>query len=369
MPAAARLRTEPGTAITSIERSIAACAVISDPPRSRLSTTTSTSLSAARMRLRNGKRKASGAVPGGHSESNTPRPQTASHSSACWRGYGVSGPLPTTATGRPPSTARTPRWAAPSMPFAKPDTTLTPASARPRPSIAAISRPTPVALRVPTMPARRACRAVRSPRTNSAAGGCGSWRSGGGNSGSRRVTTRMPVVAQRSAHSPGRRRSAEARQADRIVAVRRWATAGAGRASPAATAKASTGSWWTSSMRSRATVIRSKPASAATWPSTAGGAVSTGTITPPVRPSPPAAELASTVPSRRVRCRRHLAVDDQAHRRRGRPRDRRSCGRPDGSGGSPVPSGARPRSRRAAAPSPATSPRRTGRAAHRASRR
>ena len=215
MPAAARLRTEPGTAITSIERSIAACAVISDPPRSRLSTTTSTSLSAARMRLRSGKRNASGAVPGGHSESSTPRPQTASHSSACWRGYGVSGPLPTTATGRPPSTARTPRWAAPSMPFAKPDTTLTPASARPRPSIAAISRPTPVALRVPTMPARRACRAARSPRTNSAAGGCGSWRNGAGNSGSRRVTTRMPAAAQRSAHSPGRRRSADARQADR----------------------------------------------------------------------------------------------------------------------------------------------------------
>ncbi len=103
MPAAARLRTDPGTAITSIERSIAACAVISDPPRSRLSTTTSTSLSAARMRLRSGKRNASGAVPGGHSESSTPRSQTAFHRSACWRGYGVSGPLPTTATGRPRS--------------------------------------------------------------------------------------------------------------------------------------------------------------------------------------------------------------------------------------------------------------------------
>ena len=88
MPAAARLRTEPGTAITSIDRSIAAWAVIKDPPRSRLSTTTSTSLRAARIRLRRGKRNASGAVPGGHSESSTPRSQTSSQSAALTLGYG-----------------------------------------------------------------------------------------------------------------------------------------------------------------------------------------------------------------------------------------------------------------------------------------
>ena len=79
MPTAARLRTEPGTAITSTSRSIAARAVISEPPRSRLSTTTRTSLSAARMRLRIGNRNGSGAVPGGHSDSSSPRSQTSAH--------------------------------------------------------------------------------------------------------------------------------------------------------------------------------------------------------------------------------------------------------------------------------------------------
>ena len=72
VPAAARFCTAPGTAITSIERSSASRAVVSDPPRSRLSTTTSTSLSAARMRLRIGNRNFSGAVPGGHSDSSRP---------------------------------------------------------------------------------------------------------------------------------------------------------------------------------------------------------------------------------------------------------------------------------------------------------
>ena len=103
MPAAARLRTEPGTAITSTDRSMAAWAVISDPPRSRLSTTTSTSLSAAMMRLRIGNRNGSGAVPGGHSDSSRPRPHDLRPTApALTRGYGTSGPLPTTAD-RPPA--------------------------------------------------------------------------------------------------------------------------------------------------------------------------------------------------------------------------------------------------------------------------
>ena len=93
VPAAARLRTEPGTAITSTDRSIAAWAVISEPPRSRLSTTTSTSLSAARMRLRSGNRNGSGGVPGGHSDSSTPRSHTSAHSRAWTFGYGAVGPV------------------------------------------------------------------------------------------------------------------------------------------------------------------------------------------------------------------------------------------------------------------------------------
>ena len=164
VPAAARFCTAPGTAITSIERSSASRAVVSDPPRSRLSTTTSTSLSAARMRLRIGKRNFSGAVPGGHSDSSRPSAPTARHSSACWRGYGRSSPLATTPTAWPvPSLLRAPRWAAPSMPLASPDTTTTSAVASSRPSVKAKSQPGPVALRVPTMPTRRRSRSLPAP--------------------------------------------------------------------------------------------------------------------------------------------------------------------------------------------------------------
>ena len=174
VPAAARFCTAPGTAITSIERSSASRAVVSDPPRSRLSTTTSTSASAARMRLRIGKRNFSGAVPGGHSDSSRPSAPTARHSSACWRGYGRSSPLATTPTAWPvPALLRAPRWAAPSMPLASPDTTTTSAAASSRPSVKAKSQPGPVALRVPTMPTRRRSRTSQLPLAKRTAGGCG----------------------------------------------------------------------------------------------------------------------------------------------------------------------------------------------------
>ena len=143
VPAAARLRGEPGTAITSTERSIAAWAVISEPPRSRLSTTTRTSLSAARMRLRSGNRNGSGAVPGGHSDSSRPR----SRDLGPQLGVLLAGTARRARCRRPPTGARpapprsAPRWAAPSMPLASPDTTATPASASSRPSAAAMSRP------------------------------------------------------------------------------------------------------------------------------------------------------------------------------------------------------------------------------------
>ena len=99
VPNDARESTGPGTAKMSTPRSAASRAVIRLPPRSRLSTTTSSSTSAARIRLRIGKRNASGGVPGGHSEITTPRSHTCAHSAACCFGYGTSGPLPTTAIG------------------------------------------------------------------------------------------------------------------------------------------------------------------------------------------------------------------------------------------------------------------------------
>ena len=196
VPADARLRGDPGTAMTSTSRSNAAWAVISEPPRSRLSTTTRTSLRPAMMRLRIGNRNGSGAVPGGHSDNSTPRSPTAAHRPAWTRGYGRSSPLPTTPTGRPTGVAMTPRCAAPSMPFASPDTTVTPAAASSRPSPNAVSRPLCVALRVPTTPTRRPSTAARSPRANSTAGGCGSARSATGQRGSDGVIPTTPMLRQ-----------------------------------------------------------------------------------------------------------------------------------------------------------------------------
>ena len=136
VPVAARLRTEPGTAMTSTERSMAACAVISEPPRSRLSTTTSTSLKrgddavAQREAERLG-RRARRPLRQQHARVRRPRP-TGRRAPG---GTAQSGPLPTTAIGRPPSTLSTPRCAAPSMPLASPDTTATPAAVRPLPEL------------------------------------------------------------------------------------------------------------------------------------------------------------------------------------------------------------------------------------------
>ena len=152
------------------------------------------------------------------------------------------------------------------MPLASPDTTVTSQLARRKPSVAAKSRPGPVAFLVPTIPTRRASSADQSPRQNSTAGGCGSVRSTAGYSGSSRVTAPMPWRAQRSAQSPIDLRWADRDHADVRSLVSMGATAGCGCARPAATAIASTGSWWASSTPSRAVVASSNPASAANAP-------------------------------------------------------------------------------------------------------
>ncbi len=132
-------RSAPGTANTSMPRSAASRAVIRLPPRSRLSTTTTSSDSAARILLRCGNRYGSGRTPGGHSEMTAPRSATSAHSER----HGVSDrarswPFATTATGGAPDDRDAPRWAAPSTPSASPDTTTTPASASSCPNRAAV---------------------------------------------------------------------------------------------------------------------------------------------------------------------------------------------------------------------------------------
>ena len=160
----------------------------------RDSTTTNTSLAAAKMRLRSGNRNASGPHPGGDSEMMTPHSATALHNLVCSRGYTTSRPVATTAIGplEPDSKASiTPRWAAASMPRAKPDTTATPLRDKSRPNPRAKWRPAALAARVPMTPARRWANVARLPRANSTAGAAWSPRNALGYNGSVANTTLM----------------------------------------------------------------------------------------------------------------------------------------------------------------------------------
>ena len=89
-----------------------------------------------------------GRAPRGASLRSRPVARTRSHRSRCRAGYTTSSPLPTTPTGRPPASS-TPRWAAPSMPRARPETTAMPASVSSRPISRTIPAPAPVHRRVP----------------------------------------------------------------------------------------------------------------------------------------------------------------------------------------------------------------------------
>ena len=102
-----------------------------EPPVARDSTTTSTSLNAARIRLRMGKRCGSGGVPGGDSLINSPRLPISLQMRSCSGGYTMSRPDATIAIGGDPSFAfrdSAPTCDSTSMPRANPDTTLTPAA-------------------------------------------------------------------------------------------------------------------------------------------------------------------------------------------------------------------------------------------------
>ena len=115
----------PGTANTSRPCSMAFSAVISAPERSGASTTTAATLRPLRMRLRIGKRHPSGSVRGGYSDSSTPVAAISSYRRRFSAGYTTSTPPPNTPQVKPPNRSA-PRMAAPSMPFAMPDTTIAP---------------------------------------------------------------------------------------------------------------------------------------------------------------------------------------------------------------------------------------------------
>ena len=332
VPAAARLRTEPGTAITSTERSSAAWAVISDPPRSRLSTTTSTSLSAARMRLRSGKRNGSGGVPGGHSDSSSaalarPRPTAA-------RATAGTGGRARCRRRRPAGRPATRKRAAVGGAVDALGQPGHDGHARRRRGRGRARTRCPgrawVALRVPTMPTRRASSTPRSPRTNSTAGGSGSWRSCTGYVGvDDRVGDDARAPRTRRAHSPGDRRAADARHAAATgcrAASRR--PAGAGRAAPGGDGE-----------RLVRLVVGEQRAQAGRRSSgrarrarRARRCVGRRPSRHHARRSPRAAASAATARPRPARRRASLGDVPGA----GRRADRRSCGRPGGSGGSRV---------------------------------
>ena len=195
------------------------------------------------MRLRIGNRNGSGTVPGGHSDSSNPRSQTSAHSAACCAWVGHVGAVADDGDGAAVRDAAA-RHGAPRR--RSPWPARTRRRRRPRRGLVRAMRPSPdphwVALRVPTMPARRPSSRSRSPRTNSTAGGSGSWRSTAGKAWSRMLTAEVADARHRSAQSSGARRAADARHAVRSsgVSMRGHGRARA-RARPAATAYASLG--------------------------------------------------------------------------------------------------------------------------------
>ena len=179
------------------------------------------------------------------------------------------------------------------MPLASPDTTATPASASPRPSVDAMSRPDWVALRVPTTPTRRPSSVPRSPRTNSTAGGCGSCRSTAGKSGVAlgqrpHADGVAPARPLRRAPPAGRcpPRRAHLRGEHRRHRVRRDGSPGG---HGVGLVRLVVGEEQRGAGR---TVIRSKPASAASRPDTVVDEVAT-----PITPPAPARRRADRVRS------------------------------------------------------------------------
>ena len=164
------------------------------------------------MRLRAGKHQRWPVKPGGISDTTAP----ASISRACRlrirAGYAVSAPPASTATGAATAARRrassAPAWAAESIPSAIPETTGSPAAARPRPSERETSSPYGVARRAPTIAtASPAGTAASDPATWSTAGGSGSSRSRSGYARSQRQTAVRPASAIRPRAAAASKRS------------------------------------------------------------------------------------------------------------------------------------------------------------------
>ena len=293
---------------------MAARAVISDPPRSRLSTTTRTSLRAARMRLRIGKRNASGAVPGGHSDSSSPGRRSPSTVRRAGGGRHV-GAVAHDGDGAAVGHASTPDGPTRRCP--------SPARRRPRrpPRRGRVRAPMPSPARLrgvarPDDPGATAVEHLEVAAHEEHGGRFGIVAQDGGKASSR-VRRRVP---RPGTGRPTPRRAPGRRRPPRHADVRRAAGAtGAGGARPAATAYASSGSWWASSMRSRATASgRTRPA-----PPAADGRA----ITPPAPTRRPEAG------AQRQGHLDVLDVDEVGRPSPRRRRGRRSSWPPVGSGG------------------------------------
>ena len=199
-------------------------------------------------------------------------------------------PQASTAIVQPPA-ARAPRWAAASMPYAPPDTTVQPRSARPKASSPATWSPYPVLARAPTTATDCSHASARagSPRNHTQCGGNvsrrirsgpstlirASWSSWCGHSSSSGVTMRTPSRwARASARSTrwsgsasARRGAAAARSSSLTSPTRSRATASTGptRATSRPSARLPGSTRWASAMRARRTATaftRSRPCAA-----------------------------------------------------------------------------------------------------------
>ena len=218
-PAAERTSGLFGTARIGRPRMTASCTVSSDPPLSPDSTTTTSWATWATIRFRDGKASGRGPRCGSYSLSRSPSTATLLCKLRCSRGYTTPRPVPRTAIARPsPSESTVPRWAAPSIPRASPETTAIPATDNDAPSSRAKARPAADAERVPTIATRGRSNASSDPAYASAAGGSSSVpntvaQPGSSASHQRHWATRTPPshsAANRAAswsHPSPRRRS------------------------------------------------------------------------------------------------------------------------------------------------------------------
>ena len=146
--------------------------VISAPLRAGASTTTVASASPLMIRLRRGKVPGSARCPGRARTRRRRRPRRSRPPAAAWaRGWMSAWPEPMTATVVPRAWSAA-ACAAPSIPTARPDTTLAPTATRSPAIRAAMARPASVGRRVPTIAtAALEPSAAGSPRRYSTCGG------------------------------------------------------------------------------------------------------------------------------------------------------------------------------------------------------